>query len=88
MGKLAFWVVVAVVAWFAWQAWRRAERAQLRAQRSEDADRSTAPEQLAESILRCGHCGLHVPASEALRDADAVYCSPAHRDAARRAASR
>ncbi len=30
-------------------------------------------------MLRCAHCGLHLPASDALRLGDAVYCSEAHK---------
>ncbi|OGT01148.1 MAG: hypothetical protein A3K04_07225 [Gallionellales bacterium RBG_16_56_9] len=34
----------------------------------------------AESMLQCAHCGIHIPASEAVRDpAGAVFCSDAHR---------
>ncbi|HTN67281.1 MAG TPA: PP0621 family protein [Burkholderiaceae bacterium] len=34
----------------------------------------------AESMLQCAHCGIHIPASEAVRDpAGVVFCSDAHR---------
>lgn len=32
----------------------------------------------AESMARCAHCGLHFPASEAVRADGLDYCSPAH----------
>lgn len=33
-----------------------------------------------ESMLQCAHCGIHIPASEAVRDAaGVVFCSEAHR---------
>ncbi|WP_348752587.1 PP0621 family protein [uncultured Aquincola sp.] len=39
-----------------------------------------------EGMVACGHCGLHLPRSEALPGPDgAVYCSAAHRDAGPRA---
>ena len=32
----------------------------------------------AESMARCAHCGLHFPASEAVRADGLDYCSPGH----------
>ena len=33
-----------------------------------------------ESMVRCGHCGLHLPASESIKDeAGTAYCSEQHR---------
>lgn len=32
-------------------------------------------------MLRCAHCGLHVPADEAIRDGELAYCCDAHRQA-------
>jgi uncharacterized protein len=35
-----------------------------------------------EAMVRCSHCGLHLPRSEALPGSDGqLYCSAAHRDA-------
>ncbi|WP_431275207.1 PP0621 family protein [Variovorax ureilyticus] len=34
-------------------------------------------------MVRCAHCGLHLPATDAVRgDAGRIYCSAAHRKAA------
>lgn len=33
-----------------------------------------------EAMLRCAHCGLHVPRSEALMLGEHAYCSAAHRE--------
>ena len=82
MGKFVVWIVIVAVAWFAWQAWRRVQRAAALREAASDAARPStlrAP----ESILECARCGVHVPASEAVRDGDAVFCSFAHRDAQR-----
>lgn len=39
-----------------------------------------------EEMVACAHCGVHLPAGEALRDGQGVpYCSPAHRQAGPRA---
>jgi uncharacterized protein len=34
-----------------------------------------------EGMVRCAHCGVHLPRSEALLTRGLPYCSPAHRDA-------
>ncbi len=30
--------------------------------------------------LRCDHCGVYIPANEALWDAEKVYCCPEHKE--------
>ncbi len=39
---------------------------------------------LAEDMVRCAHCGIHIPVSESLRAGDQTFCSAAHRDAWRK----
>jgi uncharacterized protein len=34
-----------------------------------------------QDMVRCAHCGLHLPAADALTGPGGVYCCPAHRDA-------
>jgi uncharacterized protein len=34
-----------------------------------------------EAMVDCASCGLHFPASEAVRDDARIYCCTAHRDA-------
>jgi len=42
--------------------------------------RQGAPDQAAEPMLQCAHCGIHIPASEAVLDmAGTAFCSEAHR---------
>jgi uncharacterized protein len=31
------------------------------------------------AMLECAHCGLHLPAADAVRDGEHVYCGEAHR---------
>ncbi len=38
-------------------------------------------QQLAEDMVRCEHCGLHLPANESFREGELRFCSSAHRDA-------
>ena len=32
-----------------------------------------------QEMLECAHCGLHLPASDAVLDGSRVYCSDTHR---------
>ncbi|MCL7461227.1 PP0621 family protein [Pseudomonas sp. NW5] len=45
--------------------------------------RRPAPPTQAEPMVRCQHCGLHVPREEALGSAPHWYCSQAHLEADR-----
>lgn len=38
----------------------------------------------AEDMVRCVHCGVHLPEGECIREGTLVYCCAAHRDAARK----
>ena len=31
------------------------------------------------NMVRCAHCGLHLPENEAIQSRNAMYCSDAHR---------
>jgi len=37
-----------------------------------------------EAMVRCGHCGLHLPRTEALASGERHYCSESHRAEAER----
>ncbi|MFA6920501.1 MAG: PP0621 family protein, partial [Gallionella sp.] len=34
-----------------------------------------------EDMVRCVHCGVHLPVGESIRAGDQVFCSAEHRDA-------
>lgn len=64
--RLLFWIALIVVAiWL----WRRLVKPR------PDAPRSTSE---APPMVRCAHCGVHVPASEALPSEERWYCSRLH----------
>jgi len=48
-----------------------------RSRREDDPGRSAAP----ADMVRCAHCGLHVPKGEAVRDGPRSFCCDAHREA-------
>lgn len=39
------------------------------------------PNRVEVTLTRCDHCGLHVPAAEAIHDGGRSYCCEAHRRA-------
>jgi uncharacterized protein len=54
-------------------------------ERGPEAARPEAPARPAP-MLACAHCGLHLPAADALRDAEGhAFCSDGHRRAGPRA---
>lgn len=68
---MKFLVVLLVVVGVLWFALRRdAHRPAAAARR--------AP-RLPQAMVRCAHCGVHLPQDEAVGGADGVYCSEAHR---------
>ena len=73
MVRILLWVVLGVVAWW-----------MLRPRRAARPPRATSRGQAAaapEAMVDCAICGLHFPASEAVRDGARIYCCTAHRDA-------
>jgi uncharacterized protein len=71
VGRLLLWLVLAFAAWWVLRPRRPvapAPRAPLDA---------VAPP---EAMVDCAACGLHFPASEAVRDGTRLYCCSAHRD--------
>jgi uncharacterized protein len=90
VGKLLFWIAVIGVVWiaikFAQASARRVERSAREArERGEGGDagpkagRGGAPR--GELMVRCAHCGVHLPQSDAVSAGALHYCSGAHRDA-------
>ena len=76
--RILFWLVIGflVYAWF-----KQMMRPRMRG-KDKAAPGAAAPGAAAqvESMVRCGHCGLHLPASESIKDdAGTAYCSEQHR---------
>ncbi len=70
MKYLLGFLVVLLVAW-RWRTERTATR--IKAQRQREAPRPQI------EMVRCDHCGVHIPANEATPGGHGVYCSIAHR---------
>jgi len=85
MSRLLFWVILIIVIGFAVRAKLRAairksqlqQEEQWRWQQNQQQGRQAEPVSI-ENMTSCAHCGLHFPASEAVRADGLDYCSPAH----------
>ncbi|MGY6270727.1 PP0621 family protein [Achromobacter denitrificans] len=79
MGKLLFWIFLVIVVLFAARiAGRMAAAKQAGAQAGRTA-RGGAPQPKAvESMVRCAHCGIHLPRSEALLQNGQTWCNAEH----------
>jgi uncharacterized protein len=72
MMRLLFWIALIVLVVM---AVRSKAKGVLR-QHQQPQQPKAEPE--AETMSRCAHCGIHFPASEAVRADGLDYCSPAH----------
>jgi uncharacterized protein len=73
-GRFLLYAIIGYVVW-----WLLRPRRQVAppAQRTATPGPAGSP----EAMVDCAACGLHFPASEAVRDGARVYCCTAHRDA-------
>lgn len=71
MSLLRF-ILIALAIWLAVQIVRR----MLSQQRKRVAGQKKT---VAHSMVRCAHCGLHVPETEAVQDGGRFFCSNEHR---------
>ena len=73
------YLLVLVVVWVAFMLWRSGRKREVERAAPPPAG---APQKLQtpQAMVRCAHCGLHLPATDALPGKDGkVYCSAAHR---------
>ncbi|MEO7030981.1 MAG: PP0621 family protein [Herbaspirillum sp.] len=70
--KFVLWLIIGVVA-VSWLFRKKKSLPGRPAQRR-------ASDETAESMVECAHCGIHIPASEAVLDASSTpFCCDAHR---------
>ena len=77
VGRLLLWLVLGLVAWWILRPRKAAPPPSASRARGPTGGAGAAP----EAMVDCAHCGLHFPASEAVRDGARVFCCSAHRDA-------
>jgi uncharacterized protein len=73
-------LLVFAVLFIAIYIWRRNRREELQSRPPPPPSRPRAVG-APHDMVRCAHCGLHLPAADALSGPGGVYCSPAHRNA-------
>lgn len=72
-----FW---GVVAWLVIRAFRRRRAVPPNAARVDASSEVSGAEPVPpQTMVRCAHCGVHVPEADALADADMSFCSAEHR---------
>ncbi|MGB7181296.1 MAG: PP0621 family protein [Burkholderiaceae bacterium] len=76
MGKILFWIVAIAIGFGVYRLLQIMERKSQQAR-----DQRPDPEEPRELVMQCRHCGVHIPASEAVMDGEHAYCSEAHRQA-------
>lgn len=85
MSRLIWWLILGLGAW--WLIKRlRVGATDRDASRGAPSSAAPAPGESAQRgplvMVRCAHCGVHLPQSDALLDdAERSYCSAAHRGA-------
>lgn len=68
--KFLLMFFIAMVVLFQWRQWRKPKVGR--------SQRKAPPADAPQAIVACAHCGLHVPARDAVAGAHAQYCSTAH----------
>ena len=75
MGKFLFWAVVVVAVLFVTRLIAH------HAARRQDAQKAAPPKgaiSKPETMVRCAHCGVFIPRSDAVSESSGFWCSPAH----------
>jgi uncharacterized protein len=67
LGKYLLLIFVIVAAWWLAKGFRRSGKA------------GDAPAAAPEQMVSCGHCGVYLPQSEAVREGDRYFCCNEHR---------
>ena len=67
MGKLIFLVLAVVIVWAVIKSYRKSRP-------RDAAPRAAAP----EDMVRCAHCGVHLPRSESHPSGESFFCSEEH----------
>lgn len=79
MGKILFWVIVIIGGLLAarllahYSAQNRAENGDAKQMKRQRAEKKPL-----ESMVRCEHCGIHLPRSEAVMAEGRIWCSQDH----------
>ncbi|HEY9279748.1 MAG TPA: PP0621 family protein [Eoetvoesiella sp.] len=80
MGKVLFWVIVIIAGLLIARILaRHHEKTKVAAPQPKQASRRGAPPiKQPESMVRCAHCGIHMPRSDAVLTDGQTWCSAEH----------
>jgi len=80
VGKILFWAIVIIGGLLAARILARySERNRLAdEQEPRQVKRSQSDDKNPESMVRCTHCGIHLPRSEAVLSQGRIWCSQEH----------
>ena len=76
MGKLIFFLIIAVLVY--WIIKTRTPEETENPEAEDDTAENATPKSL-EEMVRCAHCGVHLPRSESVTSQGAFFCSNDHR---------
>jgi uncharacterized protein len=85
--RALLWLLIGFAVYLLIRKWQRErELASRQAEQARQVPRRPGAAPATGRMVRCAHCGLHLPESEAVRGSDAHdYCSPDHLSAGPRA---
>nr|WP_249204718.1 PP0621 family protein [Achromobacter sp. Marseille-Q0513] len=78
VGKLLFWIVIIIAVLFVARIAARMAAARDARPASPPPKPPAQPGGGAEAMVRCAHCGIHLPRSEALLQNGRTWCSADH----------
>lgn len=67
-------IVIGLIIWLLYRMFQRVMK-------KPAAPRREPPRGIARDMVKCAHCGIHIPADEALCEDEVCFCSSEHRDA-------
>ncbi|RTZ40614.1 hypothetical protein EKL30_15910 [Candidimonas sp. SYP-B2681] len=79
MGKVLFWIVIIIGALLLIRivaSYNAREQSDSRPKQAKK--RGAPPVEHAEAMVRCEHCGIHMPRSEAVLSDGHIWCSTEH----------
>jgi len=78
LGKLVFFLIIAALVYWLIKARSSEEAENIDEKIEEDAENNASPKAL-EEMVRCVHCGVHLPRSESVTSQGDFFCCNEHR---------
>lgn len=78
LGKLVFFLIIAALVYWLIKARSSEETGNTHEETDESTESNTSPKAL-EEMVRCVHCGVHLPRSESVTSQGDFFCCNEHR---------